>query len=1029
MPGLPRPGTPADSHPLDGARASSLHPAFTVDSPARSRQGDDDTGEQTESKLSVLFRVLGGVGVTVDGVDLGLSGQAQRVVGILLAERDRPVSTELLVERLWPSDPPATATKVVHVLVGRLRKALEPGLARAADATIIRKAGRDYQLTSGPTDLDRYLELADAATAERAVRPTEALLLATSALDAWAGRPWGDQADEAWLVDRVAALEEAHRRTEELWADLALECGRADAAIERFRAAASREPLRERRWAQLALALYRADRQAEALRELDRARVMLRDELGIGLSEELGRLEVAILQHDPSLAAGTSRREAVTRTSFVGRVDDMHRLSRALDRERLVTVVGLGGVGKSRLAMEHAQRRRLVGDRIWNVTFASAERSAGVARHVCDQLGLLVEDPSSAKDVVAAAIGNDDGLLVLDGAEHVADDIGVFVLRLLDDCPRVRVLATSRLPLALGAEATVDLSPLAVPGPDEPIDGTALELLIDRAGLDVHDLDATKLTSLRAACATTAGVPMLVELTARILETGLDRPESVDARSESHAAAVDDAISTSMELVDDAARELLFDAAVLPGGVSEDSAAHLLAAEPGAARRALRQLAWLHLVEVEAGDASLRYRSLDPIRESLQARRSYDQRRASLDRASSAMAQMLAMLKPSRAEPTNAPQLDVVADELDNLRHVLAQQLELDPTITLELAIAAAEFWAIRGLTTEGTVVFRAAVDAVQPTGEPEWRAVCARARLTRTMADTATMRDALERVCREMSDVDAEPTLHGTALAYLAVARGWDGDRAGASRALDEAETLSEMFGTAWSRSHLAHLRSLERALGGDFDGAREGQRAFVQEMIALDDLASAATGAHLVVALGDMAGRIDVYDDIDRARRLATEVKDPIILGQVLLLEARVMRRSGDARARTALEVAIVDLEAKGVLRPAALARRDLGLLALAEGDWSGAQHLLSAALPVLLKLDRSAAALACAGLGALAADRSQAGRAARLAGIAHELLRATTLTSDEDRRRVPELLVGIDVPTVEMPDDAEIVELATG
>ena len=110
------------------------------------------------------------------------------------------------------------------------------------------------------------------------------------------------------MVDRVAALEEGHRRTEELWADLALQAGRSTDSIEHFRAAARAEPLRERRWAQLATALYRADRQAEALRELDRARSLLREELGIGLSEELARLELAILQHDPTLDLGNGRR-------------------------------------------------------------------------------------------------------------------------------------------------------------------------------------------------------------------------------------------------------------------------------------------------------------------------------------------------------------------------------------------------------------------------------------------------------------------------------------------------------------------------------------------------------------------------------------------------------------------------------------------------------------------------------------------------------------------------------------------------
>src|SRR6476646_991677 len=97
---------------------------------------ENDIGVQIESKLRVLFQVLGGVRVSVDGLDLGLTGQPQRLLGVLLAERDRVVSTDLLVERLWPDEAPATAAKVVHVLVGRLRLALEPELVRAAESQV-----------------------------------------------------------------------------------------------------------------------------------------------------------------------------------------------------------------------------------------------------------------------------------------------------------------------------------------------------------------------------------------------------------------------------------------------------------------------------------------------------------------------------------------------------------------------------------------------------------------------------------------------------------------------------------------------------------------------------------------------------------------------------------------------------------------------------------------------------------------------------------------------------------------------------
>jgi DNA-binding SARP family transcriptional activator len=830
---------------------------------------------QIESKLRVLFQLLGGVRVSVDGLDLGITGQPQRLLGVMIAERDRVVSTDLLVERLWPEQAPATAAKVIHVLVGRLRPALEPELVRAADSQVIRTASGGYLLSTGPTDLDRYTELADAAAAKQGTRPDEALALAAEALDLWTGRPWGDQADEAWLVGVVAALEEDHRRLEELWADLALSCGRSGHLIGRFRAAARAEPLRERRWAQLATALYRAERQAEALREIDYARGVLREELGLGLGEELSRLELAILQHDSSLSPSSSPAEVVTRTSFVGRDDELNALARALERERLVTVLGLGGVGKSRLADEYAHRRRIAGERTWKVAFAETD-SAQVGQQVCDQLGLLVEDSASADGVVAAAIGAAEGLILLDGAEHVFDDVGVFILRLLDACPRVRVLATARVPLGLGGERIVPLSPLRVPTDDEPIDGTALELLIDRAGLDRASIDDETLAALRAACVSTAGVPMLIELTSRSLEVAdLGAGIAPDVQSESHAAAINDAISTSMEMVDDATRELLFDSAVLSGGVSEETAAHLLAIEAPVARRALRQLAWLHLLEATAGSTSLRYRSLDPIRDALLARRSVAQREVSMRRAAAAMQERAAALRPNRAEPLLTSQLEVLADEHENLRQVIVNRLESDPDAALTLSIAAAEFWAVRGLSGEGRGHLLASIDAAEARGERRWDALSALARMTRTMADTASLRPELEAAVAEMRGHDVDRLLLASILMYLAIARGWQGDRAGAMVALDEVDVINRDFGTPWSTAHLEHVRSLDDALTGDFVAARDGQRKFVRSMIELDDPASAATGAYLAAAMGDMAGRADVFDDIEQGRTLAGIVR----------------------------------------------------------------------------------------------------------------------------------------------------------
>ena len=520
---------------------------------------------------------------------------------------------------------------------------------------------------------------------------------------------------------------------------------------------------------------------------------------------------------------------------------------------------------------------------------------------------------------------------------------------------------------------------------------------------------------------------MLVELTSRILEvTDLGTEPDPSLRSESHAAAVNDAISTSMEMVDDPTRELLYDAAVLSGGVSEDTAAHLLSTDLPGARRALRQLAWLHLVDADAGTSSLRYRSLDPIRDALLERRSAPQREVSMRRATTAMEQMLVALKPDRAQPIRTAQLDVVADEHENLRQVIANRLDSDPNASLELSIAASEYWAVRGLSADGRRCIGDAVAVVQPVGELKWRVVSALVRMTRTMADTASLRPALEESLEEMRGHDVDFVLRGAILMHLAIARGWQGDRAGAVAALDEVEILNRTAGTPWSTAHLEHLRGLDDALTGNLAAAREGQRRFARTMLELDDVVSAATGAYLAAALGDMAGSDDVLVDIDEARELAGIVKDPVLLGQLLLLEARVLRRTGDDRARDTLDAAIVDLESKGVLRPAALARRDLGLLELAEGNRGRATDHLEQALLVLLKLDRSAAALACGGLAVLARERGEAARGDLLAEAAHRLLQPEAPTSDEDKQRLALLIpapASVDRAAI---DDTKILEL---
>jgi DNA-binding SARP family transcriptional activator/ABC-type branched-subunit amino acid transport system substrate-binding protein/DNA-binding beta-propeller fold protein YncE len=245
----------------------------------------------------VRFGLLGELRIEDGNAHVALAAPKQRaLLAILLLERGQPVSVDRLVALLWPSHPPATATKTVQVYVAQLRKTLGEG--------VVTTRGRAYavDLERNELDIDRFEELSrDGRRLLAAGHAEEAAAALGEALGLWRGPPLADFAYEDFAQSEVARLEEERLVALEARIDADLALGRDEGLVPELRDLVDRYPLRERPRAQLMIALYRSGRQAEALEEYQAARRTLLEDLGLEPSRQLQEVERAILEHDESL--------------------------------------------------------------------------------------------------------------------------------------------------------------------------------------------------------------------------------------------------------------------------------------------------------------------------------------------------------------------------------------------------------------------------------------------------------------------------------------------------------------------------------------------------------------------------------------------------------------------------------------------------------------------------------------------------------------------------------------------------------
>jgi predicted ATPase/DNA-binding SARP family transcriptional activator len=464
------------------------------------------------------------------------------------------VSVGELVGDLWESDPPGDEVNALQSLVSRLRRVL-PG------AGLVESGPAGYRLAIPPESVDaiKFERLAEQGRAELASGEPEAVTrLLTEALGLWRGPALVEVAGVPYAMARVQRLEKLRLAVIDNRAAAELMLGRSAERgahlVAELETVCERHPLRESSHELLIRALAGSGRQAEALGVYERFRRHLADELGLDPPAGLRRLHLAVLRGtDLATAAGTAagtdlgtaegliafrRRPAGSRptnlrtplTSFIGRDAEIPQLDAAVARSRLVTLVGPGGAGKTRLAGEVAARLSGQGaDGVWMVELAPVTRAEDVDSTVLGSIPLkdgpvlerqVTTAPRDARTRIVDNVSDHNVVLILDNCEHLLDAAAKLAEHLLGLCPRLTVLTTSREPLGIVGERLWPVSPLPTPrpgaSPAEALTTDAIRLFVDRAALVRPGFEATpgNLPAVVEICRRLDGLPLAIELAA-----------------------------------------------------------------------------------------------------------------------------------------------------------------------------------------------------------------------------------------------------------------------------------------------------------------------------------------------------------------------------------------------------------------------------------------------------------------------------------------------------------------------------------
>ncbi|GAA3615011.1 hypothetical protein GCM10022223_34100 [Kineosporia mesophila] len=818
---------------------------------------------------------------------------ARRFLAALVAAGSRPATDEDLTEAVWGRNRPEHPASALQVAASRLRRALGEEHRQS-----LRRTGSGYQLwlPAGSTDADVFTQIVGRARQSAAQgRPGEAVAAFAEASRLWRGEPYADLTVGDGLPvglqierSRLVALREA---TAEEAAAALLQVGDAAGAAGELDALTRAAPYREHRWSLLIQALYQAGRQADALEAARRVRTLLAEDLGVDPGPELLHVEQQIRRQDPRLREVQAIRPVRPRSRFLGRDRERALLEQLIAAERLTTIVGPAGVGKTRLAIEVAAQHDLA----WLVRLADVTENRHLHAAVATAVGL----PTSTLDhdaSVLSAMRAHTGLLLLDNCEHLTA-VPRFVDQLLTLGPGIRVLATSRKPLGVDGERTLVLDPLRLP--------EAVALLEDRIRATIpawHPQPGDQDTLIALATALD-GIPLAIELAAaqvrafslkdlnRLLDDHFSVLAAVPDGSLTPHPTLREAIAWSIDLLTPAQRTLVLRLWPYEGGFPLEAA--------DGSHAVLAALVAQSVVTADTTGEVTRYRMLEPIRAHC---RSID---ASPMTSQAAQAVWARELVERNGVHSGPDAMRVLTRELPNIRAALAHDLVVSPRDAVRTAGLLGPFWWRSGLLNEGRTILTAALESASGVlPEDRLRALAAHGGLEYYAGDGARAR---ELVASAVAGADGcrDTLAYGEARLIQSMAEVPSGDATLAQEAARDAGRLGRLTATPWLEAMGDLVGVAADAMTGRCDVARPLLGATADVALEAGERWSAAFG-RMLLAQGMMeeeGSSAQVLDLLRWSLREFWEAGDVFHILAVLQNFSVVLAAAGNTGQATAL------------------------------------------------------------------------------------------------------------------------------